>query len=306
MISFADSGTLIDFFKRVYIPLKLRARSSNTKRLYGNTLKNFSEFFGGEPSLRSLDDDTVTGFMSWHIERGNTADTANKEAGQILALWRFACRKGYLSIWPDVEMMMTPRRVPQAWMLSELHRLIDAAEREQGMLGKFRAQIWWRALLTVIYFTGERISAVRSLTWNMVDLENGWVIMRAETRKGQRSDKAFPLPPDAIHTLRLIYQSGSAEVFPWPYKNLEYIYYKYNKILVRAGLPTDRRSKFHRIRRTTASYFKAAGGDPTELLDHADPRTTKKYLDPRICGNKMSADVLKAPWLTPGTSNAKE
>lgn len=295
MISFADSGNLSDFYRRVYCPLKLRAKSFNTKRLYENTLANFKRFVGREPLLSDLDDDLVTGFMSWHIDEGNSADTANKEGGQILAIWRFACRKNYLTRWPDVEMLRTPKRIPQAWLMPEMTKLFEAAAEEQGIIGGFMASVWWRALLAVIFFTGERIGAVRDLTWDRVDLESEWVIMRAETRKGRRSDKAFPLPTEAVDLLRVIYRPGNGKVFPWDL-HPDYIYKKYEKILERAGLPTDRKSKFHRIRRTTASYYKAAGGDPTELLDHADPRTTRKYLDPRICGDRMSAKVLKPPW----------
>jgi integrase len=55
-----------------------------------------------------------------------------------------------------------------------------------------------------------------------------------------------------------------------------------NKILERAGLPKDRRCKFHKIRKTTASYYEAAGGSAQRLLDHSSPAVTRKYLDPRI------------------------
>jgi len=62
--------------------------------------------------------------------------------------------------------------------------------------------------------------------------------------------------------------------------------------LAAAGLPTDRRSKFHRIRRTVASAVAEAGGNPSEALDHASPKTTKRYLDPRIVGTQPVDSIL--------------
>jgi integrase len=59
-----------------------------------------------------------------------------------------------------------------------------------------------------------------------------------------------------------------------------------------AGLPNDRWSKFHRIRKTHASYAAAAGLDAQRLLDHASPKTTRAYLDPRIVRQPSAPDVL--------------
>jgi len=63
-------------------------------------------------------------------------------------------------------------------------------------------------------------------------------------------------------------------------------------ILKRAKLPADRQSKFHRLRKTCASYAAAAGIDPQRLLDHSNPSTTRAYLDPRIVQTRQACDVL--------------
>jgi integrase len=73
------------------------------------------------------------------------------------------------------------------------------------------------------------------------------------------------------------------------------IYIRLKVIHRRAGVPTDRRSMFHRMRRTSASWYKAKGGDPSQLLDHADPKTTARYLDLRICQTKSAAELLDDP-----------
>ena len=53
--------------------------------------------------------------------------------------------------------------------------------------------------------------------------------------------------------------------------------------------------KFHRIRKTVASMFEAAGCNATELLGHSNRSTTDKYIDPRLCQPKHAADVLPDP-----------
>lgn len=296
MIHLNDSF-LSTFFEHVYRPAKLRGKSPNTLRLYRNTLANFGRFLSRKATMDDLADDVVGAFMSWHIDRGRSPETANKDGGQILAIWRFAARKGYLTHWPDVDMLPCPKRTPRAWLQSELAKLFEATYAEPGTICGVKASLWWRTILAVAFFTGERIGAIRRLRWENVDLDGGWLFVPAETRKGRRADKSFAIPPAVVNLLHAIRLPERDKVFPWELDEA-YIYGRFNRILRRAGLPTDRKSKFHRIRKTTASYYKAAGGDPTELLDHADPKTTKKYLDPRICGDRQSAAMLFVPWMS--------
>jgi integrase len=294
MIANADSWTLREFYAQVYLIKKRKIRSPNTRRLYENTFNNFERFLGRSPMLSDLTEDSIAGVLFWTLERGRSPDTANKDAGQLMAIATFAFKKGYLSELPEIELATIPKRIPRAWLLEDLNLLFLSAEQEQGKIGGVRADLWWKAILLTCFFTGERIGAVMLMAWDRVDLERGWIHVPAEDRKGNREDKAFPIPPDLIKAYQLIRSPHRELVFPWHY-SATYIYRKYDKILERAGLPTDRKSKFHRIRKSTASYYKAAGGDATELLGHADPKTTKRYLDPRICGSRNSAEALPSP-----------
>jgi len=294
MITQATGWLLRDFYAQIYLVKKRKIRSPNTRRLYENTFNNFEKFLGRTPLLCDLTEDSIAGVLYWQLQRKRSPDTANKDAGQLLAIAQFAYNKKYLEALPEVELAPIPKRTPRAWLLDEMTLLFKAAEHEKGLLGNVRADLWWKAILLTCFYTGERIGAVMLLTWEKVDLENGWIFVPAEDRKGSREDKPFPIPPTLVEAFRLIRSPHREAVFPWQY-SATYIYRKFDKILERAGLPTDRKSKFHRIRKTTASYYKAAGGDPTELLGHADPKTTKRYLDPRICGSRNSAEALPSP-----------
>jgi integrase len=83
-----------------------------------------------------------------------------------------------------------------------------------------------------------------------------------------------------------------AKVFHWPYCE-KYIWQKYSAVLKAAHLPSGRLDKFHRIRKSVASHFEAAGGNATLLLGHTTRSTTvTSYIDPRICAPEQAMDKL--------------
>lgn len=287
-----------ELFERVYWPRKRRGRSANNLRLYRNALANLRKYLGRSPTIDDLDDDLLGAWLPWFIEHGRGEETANKNLRHVLALWRFLARKRIVEQFPSVDFLETKQRVPKAWLRFELSKVFDSAAKERGVIAGVHAAYWWRCLLFTIWFTGERITAVLGMRWEDYDRQTGWIIARAEVRKGGRKDKAFPLPKELCELLEKLRQPGEPLIFSWHLKWSYWtsIYYHYNRILRRAGLPTDRNSKFHRIRKTMASYLHLAGGDATAALDHASGTTTKKwYLDPRICSDKTAADLLFDP-----------
>ena len=99
--------------------------------------------------------------------------------------------------------------------------------------------------------------------------------------------------------VRLIEKPKRELIFPWP-NCLTYLWDSYKKILIRADLPHDYKSKFHRMRKSVASHFEAAGGNATALLDHSHRRTTEKYIDPTICVRQHAVDLLFRPDMNDG------
>lgn len=85
-----------------------------------------------------------------------------------------------------------------------------------------------------------------------------------------------------------------AATFEWPYCKT-YLWLMFGKLLRQAGLPNGRRDKFHKIRRSVASWFEVAGGNATELLGHSGREITRLYLDPTICQKPQAADRLFRP-----------
>jgi integrase len=172
----------------------------------------------------------------------------------------------------------------------ELKKLWSACEATEGDIGGIAARNWWHSLHAVCWDSGERISALLGLRWEHISLESGWANFPAEIRKGRRRDLSVKLHADTVMLLMRIRQSRGP-IFPWPYFPT-HIFRVYGRLLRSAGLPSSRKHKFHCMRKSVASYYEAAGGNATALLDHSDRKTTEAYLDPRIVGQQHASDIL--------------
>lgn len=272
----------------LYAPL--RSLSDRTIRVYGFTIDAFGRFLGHDPTVADLDEVVVARFLA-HRVRQRAAATAAKDRATLRALWEFASRRKLSDTWPLMPIVRVPERVPEAWLTDEFKRLLDSAAQERTNYDGIPAADFWRALLLVCYDTGERVTSVMSTRWRNV--QGRAIIFSAENRKGKRRDILREISEETQDALDRIRCSRSANdlVWPWP-RSTTYLWTRLEIILKRAGLPHDRKDKFHKIRKTTASYYKAAGGDAQGLLDHANPSTTRRYLDPRIVKGIAAPDVL--------------
>ncbi len=285
-------NSLMLAFQNDYAPLRLTGRSPQTRHAMQIAIGHFSKMLGREALVTDLTDENLVRLLSFLIDtRQNSAITANKVADKLLALWRFLAKRKRVDLWPEVRKLPEPARIPQAWSLSQLSALLAAAEQEPGLVAGIPASDWWAGLLLVIWDTGERISAVLALEWADLELESGWLTIRAEIRKGKKKPLLRRLRPETVERLKRLYAPDRTLIFPWA-RDRQFVWKDFGPILRRAGLPHDRRSKFHRIRRSVASHFQAAGGDATALLDHTSRTVTLNYLDPRIVKETQAIDLL--------------
>lgn len=284
----------LDALLDIYAKKRLKLSSPNTIRLYRHSIKAFGQTLGRLATTDDLNDDALEEHMSRIVSSGLSIASANKDYAQITALWRFANRNGLVQTWPNVVPFREPEQIPLGWLPHEIDRLFAAIDQEQGSIKGVPARMWWRGLLLVLLDSGERIGAIRKLERS--SLVGNHLLVPAACRKGNRRDKLFALRDETVAVLYdLLTLHREPLLFPWD-RCETYVYNRYSAILRRAGLSTDRRSKFHRIRRTVASAVASQGGNPTTAMDHANARTTKRYLDPRIIGETSTATLVHG-WL---------
>jgi integrase len=277
--------TLESLLTDLYAPL--RGIEPRTIEIYRFTLRAWAALLGREPTLDDLEELAVAKFLA-HRLRERSVATAAKDRAQCRALWEFASRRGLVSRWPQIRPIRVPERVPQAWLTDELQRLLEAAGERHGTIAGVPASAFWRAAILVCYETGCRIGELLGLEWR--DVSAAGILFRAENRKGKRRDIFRPISPEVAEALQAIRRDRD-EVFAWDrcYANL---WRHLGMICKAAGLPDDRLSKFHRLRKTHASYAAAAGLDAQRLLDHSSPATTRAYLDPRVVQPPSAPAVL--------------
>ena len=263
---------LVDY----YAPLT--GVSARTVTLYDYTLRAWGELLGRPPETSDLEELAVARFLSHRVKTKAAATTA-KDAAQLRALWAWCSRRKMCDTWPSTPRIIVPERIPEAWLTEEMHKLMTSAALEQGSICGFPAAAVWRAMLLLAYDTGERVGAIAELKCS--DVRGYHVIFRAEERKGRRRDILREISVECADALLAVRRAPDETAIPWDRAHTSR-WGILKRILERAGLPSDRRCKFHRIRKTTASYYEAAGGSAQRLLDHSSPAVTRKYLDPRI------------------------
>jgi len=279
----------------VYCEKRLPLGADSTISQFRINLTRFTDYLGREPTTDDLTDDAIQRVMVSMVRKdGLEARTANKFRDNMLALWRFLCRRGDMTRWPEVPPLNEPERDPVAWTREQLRTLFSACDRQEGHFDGIPRRLWWHGIHAVGWDLGERIGGLLSIQRCDVDLDSRWITVRAEGRKGKRSDKSGRLHEHTACLLRQMWLPHRDLLFPFPYC-VEYLWTLYGKLLEKAGLPNDRRHKFHCLRKSSASYFEAAGGNAQRLLGHKDGRVTQKYLDPRIVNTTHAADLLFRP-----------
>lgn len=296
----SDAMTLRGFFRRCYAPLRLAGCKPGTRQQYEIALNHLGAYAGSDPILAELTAEMITGCLAGLIDRGRAAATANKCRAHLLAVWRYARRRGLGRDGPQlVERFKTEKHLPVAWWTEDMIKILEAAAESPGYVDGIPAALWWPVLLLTIYDTGLRITPVMRLQRSQFDALHKMIFIPAGDQK-QQADQLLDLTVETAEAVEhLLSLHARDAIFPWPFDQTVVqwpaLIRGYRKILCRAGLPTGRNDLFHRIRKTTASYIEAGGGNATWQLGHSSPSVTAVYLDPRICRRPRQVDLLPRP-----------
>jgi len=286
---------LLSFVRTTYAHQHLGLKPS-TLAQYATTVRRLQAFASargycaGPLTVRDLREELCGAFLRCTLESGRAAATVNARRRDLGAIWRFAFAQGLADEPALPGKIKEPKRLPKAWRLEQMEALLAACYLEPSRRGWEGGH--WAALVLVIYDTGLRISAALSLRTRQLDLARGALTVEAEQQK-DGEEMEFGLHPQTVAALIDALSGCDADLlFPWPFAKRK-IWAAFGRILGRAGLPETRRDKFHRIRRTSASWLESVRpGAAQEHLGHGDRATTARYIDRQIAGTAINAAAI--------------
>jgi integrase len=277
-----------------YIECNANIGSNGTAQLYRFSVRHFEKFLGRPPSVADLSDGQLAAYMRHRKKLGRMPTTINNEAKKLLALWRYAAAPPRLLVPPPtVQVPRLSPATPHAYLRSELRRMFRTARKSNRVIGGVPVPIYYTALLSVVFDSGERIAAIIKTERGDYDLRGRWVTLRHRKHEGQIVRKR--LRRSTIRAVKKLFAAHDNES-PFGYVHISTVYYHQNAIQEDAGLSVSDRRKFHAIRKSHASYLHAAGGDSTESLGHSSDEITRRvYHDPQITCRWQPIDYLFNP-----------
>ena len=283
--------TLRKFFETIYRPRKIPGCKDGTSHKYNILFRHLERHMGREPMVSDLTEDVFASYVAERLP-GRSPATVDGEQAKLLALANYAAKKGYLPEVPDVAPIKVYKRIPIACTVDEIGRWLTAAGKVKGDINGIPARLYWTCLFMVLYDTGARQGAARSLRWEDYQPDIPALLLRAETQK-QKTDQLLKIANDTAAVLETIRKPERELIFPWPFHGA-YFYAHVKRILNAAGLPNGRREQCQKIRRTTLSLMHARGGDATMQAGHSSSDVTRKsYLD--TTGAKHAAEIIPRP-----------
>ena len=285
--------TMREFLLERYAPL--RGLSDRSIELFGETIDRVQEFLGREPVLEDFTDLAMAKYLRWRSItpcRGRipAPATVAKDRCHLVALANLAARKRLIPEFVDFPRLKVPKKAPRGYTVEEIATLIRNARHRCGTIGTVPAAWFWMTIIRAEWETGERCGSLLRLRWPEVDLARRSFTLLGEHRKDRITTIERSISAELAEWLRPHEKQGGL-VWPWLDCRLETSFYTSFRMLCEKSGVTPRGT--HGIRKSSGSYVKAAGGDATEHLGHANPRTTRDhYFDTRITGRTNALDYL--------------
>lgn len=257
----------------LYLLYSEKRRKKNTVSYKKTVLRRFNERVGKDTSFSSIGRAQVQSFLE-HIAETYTPKTANKHQIELSALWTWANNEGHAQ--------GNPARQVEPFPTTKHVRYVPPKEHIAKALEK--ATQFERDFINALLHTAGRISELRELPWEDVDLERETVrLWTSKRRGGDREPRLIALSP----TLKEIFSrlneqrtGGETYVFTNPLTGTGYsrqsreVKYLFQSVCAKAEVPLF---TAHCLRHFMATHF----NDPRraqKILGHANLKTTEIYL----------------------------
>jgi integrase/recombinase XerD len=263
-----------------FLALLAARRAPRTVDAYRRDLADLAAHLGGSPATAGTEQ--IESWLADLRARGQAPSSIARRAAAARSFYRHLVALGFRADNPavDVDLPRRRTRLPRTLSLSEVERLIEAAN------GVAPRALRDRALVELLYGAGLRVSEAVGLERGGVDLENR--IVRC-VGKGDK-ERVVPLGTQAAEALRRYLARGRPYLDrrhrPELFLNAQGgaltragAFFVLRRLAARAGLDPTRIHP-HLLRHSFATHLLEGGADlrsVQEMLGHADLGTTELY-----------------------------
>jgi integrase len=223
---------------------------------------NLEKHFGNL-TVAEIDDDAIEGFVK---NRGASVETIRRELSVLNSALRRAERRKVIVKAPFIQLPPKPAPRERYLTRTEAARLLWASRRTEHL----------KTFLRLALYTGARPGAIFDLTWDRVDLENGFVDYGQGVGNKRRGIKPID---GALRAALGRVKVKKGYVVQWNGKKVQRVNNAFRKAVKRAGLK-DTGVIRYTLRHTMATWAAMAGADLHGIggmLDHSDPKMTARY-----------------------------
>lgn len=288
--------TLLNFLLHCYAPFRLNL-SRDAEEQLAVAVRRLNAYIGRDVFLAELTPQLLIAWLKELAQKGQAAATINGKRAAILCLWEAAHAQGLAPAVPkrkDIPTRRQPRRLPNSWTIPQMKSIVGNCRL---LKGKFRYSGILKAdflssLILFEYDTGTRLAANLAVKPEDINLETGLVFLRWESAK-TGVEQFHWLSDETIAAIAVHWDPRREFVWPWG-SNRHGLWAALRSVLKASGLPHDRRSMYHRFRRTTATILTGQVGisAASAALGHTSEAMTRKYVDPTNVTSVRPIDVL--------------
>lgn len=277
-----------------FIAHNRRIRHPKTASHYRLAVRQYCEAIGDhEATIHDLSDDGLVA-LEKHLLDKHAIPTVNSQLSRVKAVWRWLAQRQHLHTWPTLQRLKEPEPSRRAWDVAQLRAILNACDNTPGEIDRIPASEWWRMWHLVQWETGERTGGMLALRWEWLTADG--LDVPGDARKGGKPAfyRLSRAASDALHDFAALAAPRRDVIFPWPL-SLASFFNHYTRLLVRAKLPSTRKDKPQKMRRTHLTWWMVGGGDPTSRAKHASSETTRRhYIDERLVKQVDPSEILPA------------
>ncbi len=275
-VTFADA-------MKTYLEWAKPQRAYQNKFYMGRPEGELVKRFGNIP-LRRFNVGMLEAYQQECLSNGNAAGTINRKIAMLKHLFHKASDWG----WVDDETLRIVRKVK---MLKEpAGRLRYLTPEEVRRLLKECKSPYLRAIVTVALNTGMRRGEILALTWENVDLRNGYILV-GQSKNGERREVPINAPVREVLS-GIVRRLDSSYVFhDAKGRAMKEVRHSFERACRLAGIHGFR---FHDLRHSAASFMAMSGVDLMaikQVLGHKTIAMTVRYshLSPGHLRNAVDA-----------------